>query len=133
MDRHPSFLSRKFNNLSSSPEVEAVSKRTAKKTSEKLSTDKDARVQNYLDYLKDSLGLVDENRDTKEQPNRFEADERVKAEKMTRFKSTLYEKYILKQANIPESYWIGQSNIMKSEGRGGDFAKDDKGNIIISD
>jgi len=113
-EHNPRFLHKKFAktdrepSLNLSPEVEAVVAREVKvasentvgsheakeavrykKTKELLPQKPEARIQVYLDYLKESL----------------DSDNPRRAEKLARFKQVLYEKYIVKPNEIPESHW----------------------------
>ncbi len=118
MDRNPSFLKSKYADFHASPEIATVASRTEAKTGKKVSEKPEARIQNYLDYLKDSLGLPDESRDAKQQPQRFEADDRTRTEKLTRFKSVLHNKYVIKPDQIPDSYFALQQRIAREQGHG---------------
>ncbi len=135
MERNPNFLHQKYNNLSPSPEVDAIAKRTAEKTGAAVSTDRGVRIQQYLDYLKDSLGLPDDTRESGE--HRFEADAEGRNEKLAHFKDVLYQKYITKPENIPESYWKNQQRIAREQGHGDvdvtDETKCELTEVIVAD
>ncbi len=122
MDRNPSFnpefLKEQFN-LHTSSEVTGIAARTKDKRGGKgIPNTPEALIQNYLDYLKDSLGLPDEDRDTETNPHRFEADDHTRSEKLARFKSVLHDKYVIKSEQIPESYFALQQRIAREQGHG---------------
>lgn len=100
-ERNPSFLKTKYQNLHASPEVEKVALRAKEKKGEKP-TRPEARIQEYLDYLKESLD--------KNNPHR--------EEKLARFKQTLYDKFIIKSDEIPESYFDTQRRLAREQGHG---------------
>lgn len=56
---------------------------------------------------------------------------RDKPEVLERIKRSYHKQYIIKPEDIPENYWDLQRRIIVSEGRGGDFEKDEQGKIII--
>ncbi len=118
MDRNPSFLKSKYADFHVSPEIKAVASRTEVKTGKKVSEKPEVRIQNYLDYLKDSLGLPDEDRSAETSTHRFEADNRTRTEKLTRFKSVLHDKYVIKPDQIPDAYFALQQRIAREQGHG---------------
>jgi len=58
---------------------------------------------------------------------------RDQPEVLERIKRSYHKQYVIKPEDIPESYWDLQRRIIISEGRGGDFAKDNDGKILIPD
>ncbi len=52
---------------------------------------------------------------------------------LDRLKKYYYKRHVIKQENIPDSYWDLQRKIITNEGRSGDFEKDEAGKIIIPD
>lgn len=118
-ERNPSFLKSQFANFHASPEVDTIAARTKDKRKGKgVPNNPEARIQNYLDYLKDNLGLPDETRDKETNSHRFEADDRTRTEKLTRFKSVLHDKYVIKPDQIPDSYFALQQRIAREQGHG---------------
>lgn len=101
-ERNPSFLKNKYQDLHASPEVGKVALRTRAKTNEKVSDKPEARIQNYLDYLKESLDSKNPRRQ----------------EKLTQFKQTLYDKFVIKPDEIPESYFDTQRRLAREQGHG---------------
>lgn len=101
-ERNPSFLQTKYRDLSSSEEVAKVAKRTEVKTGVKVPEKPEARIQNYLDYLKESLDSKNPHRQ----------------EKLTRFKQTLYDKNVIKPEEIPEAYFNTQRRLAHEQGHG---------------
>src|SRR3989344_1866625 len=58
---------------------------------------------------------------------------RENPEVMERIKAYYHKHHVIKPEDIPQNYWDSQRQIIIDEGRGGDFEKDAKGNIIIPD
>ncbi len=58
---------------------------------------------------------------------------RDKPEVLERIKQSYHKQYVIKSENIPENYWDLQRRIIVSEGRGGDFEKNEEGKILIPD
>ncbi|MFA6486522.1 MAG: hypothetical protein WCT40_04110 [Candidatus Magasanikbacteria bacterium] len=134
------FLSEKYKNppLHTSPEVDAVVKRKEKVNRhknkefvkseqegpllpERLQSDPTTRIEEYLDYLKESL---DHNNPRHE-------------EKLSRFKTVLYDKNVIKPDEIPESYFTNQQRIAREQGHGDveitDEMRRQSAEIIITD
>src|SRR3989338_9258215 len=101
-ESNPSFLKTKYD-LHKSEEVIKTAERTKATTREKVSEKPEVRIQNYLDYLSDSLDPKD--------PHRRE-------EKLTRFKQVMYDKYVIKPEGIPEAYFNTQRRIAREQGHG---------------
>ncbi|HBX15776.1 MAG: hypothetical protein UV20_C0029G0005 [Candidatus Magasanikbacteria bacterium GW2011_GWA2_42_32] len=88
---------------------------------EKLSSDPASRIEEYLNYLKESL---DHNNPRRQ-------------EKLARFKTMLYDKNVIKPDEIPESYFTNQQRIAREQGHGDVEITDDmrqqSAEIIITD
>ena len=52
---------------------------------------------------------------------------------LERIKQSYHKQHAIKAEDIPENYWDLQRRIIISEGRGGDFEKDEEGKILIPD
>lgn len=102
-ERNPSFLKKIYQNLGASEEAARIAERTKVKTGERVPEKPEARIQNYLDYIRESLDPKD--------PHRRE-------EKLSRFKQTLYDKYVIKPDEIPESYFNTQRRLAREQGHG---------------
>ena len=98
-EHNPQFLKTKYQNLHASPEVEKAVLRAKDKKGEKP-TRPEARIQEYLDYLKESLD--------KNNPHR--------EKKLAHFKQTLYDKFVIKPNEIPESYFDTQRRLAREQG-----------------
>ncbi|MDP3244187.1 MAG: hypothetical protein Q8M83_00840 [bacterium] len=120
-ERNPSFLKTKYQELGASEEVAKIAERTKVKTGEKVPEKPDARIQNYLDYLHESLEPKNPRRE----------------EKLTRFKQALYDKYVIKSEEIPESYFDTQRRLAREQGHGdieiSDELRRQTAEIIITD
>lgn len=118
------FLAEKYKNppLHASPEVKTVALRTKRETGKKVPDRPDERIQNYLDYLKDSV--------SEDNPHKRE-------EKLARFKQVLYGKYVIKPGEIPEAYFDNQRRITREQGRGDkeitDEIRKQHAEVIIAD
>ena len=99
------FLKKKYD-LHKSPEVESAARRKEKRTGEKVPQDPSSRIGNYLDRFRE---ITD-----REDPQRREMG-------MDAIKSFLYDKYVIKSEDIPESYWEGLMQIARERGQGGDI------------
>ncbi len=96
------FLKERYN-LHSSPEVGSSIKRTEMRTGEKVSQNPAERIQNYLERLKSI----------------FEIEDPTKKERVVKkLKNILYEKFVIKENDIPESYFEIQRNFAKEQGYG---------------
>lgn len=110
---NPQFLHNKFRDLNTSPEVDAVVLRSIgeedgqvkkqKRSKELIPQKPEARIQNYLDYLKECITIEDPH-------------ERM--EKLEHIKQVLHEKYVTKPEDIPESYWASIIRRHRKEGHG---------------
>ena len=119
-EHNPQFLKTKYQNLHASPEVEKAVLRAKDKKGEKP-TRPEARIQEYLDYLKESLD--------KNNPHR--------EKKLAHFKQTLYDKFVIKPNEIPESYFDTQRRLAREQGYGDieitDEVRRQSAEIIITD
>ena len=100
-EHNPSFLKRY--DLHKSPEADRVAKRTKAKAGVDVGRDPEARIQNYLDYLKEII----ENNDVHE-----------RQQKLDKIKRTLYDQFVIKPENIPEGYFENQRRINREHGLG---------------
>lgn len=99
---NPAFLKNKYN-LHNAPEVESAAKRTEKREGEKVPQDPEDRIQNYLDRFKEII-------------ERKEPQERGRGIKA--LKQILYDKFIIKPEEIPESYFDSIKQKHRDEGHG---------------
>lgn len=122
MERNPSFLKAKYADLHTSPEVDRVAKRTKAKTGEKVPHKPEARIQNYLDYLKEIIEIE---------------DAREREEKLRKIKQVLYDAYVIKPDDVPESYWENQRRLAREQGHGDievtDELRDQQIEVIVAD
>lgn len=99
---NPNFLKKKYD-LHNAPEVEAASKRTEKSTGEKVPQNPEKRIQNYLDRFKEII----ERKEPAKRERGIEA-----------LKKVLHDKFIIKEDEIPESYFETQRRIAREQGHG---------------
>ncbi len=97
------FLADKYPDLNKSPEVESAAKRAEARAGEKVSVEPKARIQNYLDRLKE---IVEEENPAKKERG------------LTALKGILYDKYVIKPEKIPESYFESIKRRHREEGYG---------------
>ena len=105
-ERNPSFLQKIYklgSDPEKNPEVGRIAERTRDKTGAKVAEKPEERIQNYLDYIHESLDPQD--------PHRRE-------EKLGRFKQTLYDKNVIKPDEIPEAYFNTQRRLAREQGHG---------------
>ena len=105
-ERNPSFLQKIYklgSDPEKNPEVGRIAERTRVKTGAKVTERPEERIQNYLDYINDSLDPKD--------PHRRE-------EKLGRFKQTLYDKNVIKPDEVPETYFNTQRRLAREQGHG---------------
>src|SRR3990167_928576 len=99
----PEFLKDKYPDLNKSPEVESAAKRAEARTGEEISVDPKARIQNYLDRLKEII----------------EQEDLVKKERgLEALKGILHDKYVIKTEKVPESYFESVKRRHREEGHG---------------
>lgn len=99
---NPKFLKQKYN-LQNTPEVQSATKRTEKRTGEKLSQDPNKRIQNYLNRFKEIIERKD--------PEKRERGMRA-------LKDVLHDKFVIKDNEVPESYFENQRRIAREQGHG---------------
>lgn len=105
----PDFLKQKYD-LHNSPEVESAAKRTEHRTGEKVSSDTDSQIQNYLDRISEYFDRTKEMEGS-ESPKKQEryAD---------KFKNILHDKFVIKPEEIPEAYYENQQRLARELGHG---------------
>lgn len=99
---NPNFLKSKYN-LHNASETESAAKRTEKRTGEKVSQDSEARIQNYLDRFKEII----ERKEPAKRERGIEA-----------LKTVLHDKFVIKEEEIPESYFELQKRLAREQGHG---------------
>ncbi len=118
---NPNFLKQKYN-LHNTPEAESAAKRTEVRSGEKVSQKPDAQIQNYLDRFKEIIGRP--NEDDREQG-------------MNALKHILYNKFVIKPEDIPESYFTTQQRLARELGHGeveiGEEQREQLTEVIITD
>ncbi|TSC92198.1 MAG: hypothetical protein CEN92_72, partial [Candidatus Berkelbacteria bacterium Licking1014_96] len=93
----------KYQDLNKSPEVESAAKRTDARAGEEVSIEPKARIQNYLDRLKEII----------------EQEDLVKKERgLEALKGILNDKYVIKAEKVPESYFESVKRRHREEGHG---------------
>ena len=99
--------------LHKSPEVTAAAEATFSHTNEKVPQDPLIRIENYLDRLDHIIHppVLDTNPE-------FDRQER----NITMLKGRLYDRFVIKPEDIPESYWENQRRIIRERGQEGDLA-----------
>ncbi len=105
-ERNPSFLQKIYklgSDPEKNPEVGRIAKRTEVKTGAKVAERPEERIQNYLDYLRESLDPKD--------PHRRE-------EKLAKFKQSLYDNNVIKPDEVPEAYFNTQRRLAREQGHG---------------
>ena len=115
------FLKNKYN-LHNTEEVEKATKRTEKRTGEKVPQNPKDQIQNYLDRFTEII-------ERKEPGKRERGIEAIK--------SVIDDKYIIKPEEIPESYYENQRRIAREQGHGDveitDEARSQLQEVIIKD
>ncbi len=115
------FLKNKYN-LHNAPEVEQAAKRTQIQEGESIPQDPQSRIQNYLDRFNSIL----EREDPQNRERGIEAIKRL-----------LHSKFVIKQKDIPNSYYELQRRIAREEGHGNiqitQEQKDELAEIVIHD
>ena len=122
---NPNFLKQKYD-LHNAPEVEAAARRTKKRTGEEFplnsAEDANVRIQNYLNRFKEIIDRKDSN----EQERGLDA-----------LKTVLYDKFVIKPEEIPESYYDSIKRKHREEGYGDieipDDYKKDLAQTLIAD
>ena len=118
---NPNFLKQKYN-LHNTPEVESAAKRTEVRSGEKVSQKPDAQIQNYLNRFKE---IIDR------------PDEKDKEQGISALKHILYDKFVIKPEEVPESYFVTQQRLARELGHGevevGDEQREQLTEVIITD
>jgi len=102
MFENPNFLKKKYD-LHNAPETEAAAKRAQILTGEKVPKDPADRIQNYLDRFKEII----ERKEPAKRERGIEA-----------LKKILHDKFIIKEDEIPESYFENQKRLAREQGHG---------------
>ncbi|MBT7007198.1 hypothetical protein HN958_01695 [Candidatus Falkowbacteria bacterium] len=114
MNEGEQFLKKIYSNLHTESAVEGEQKRR-RRAGEKTSQKPVEKIRDFMDVLEKIHGHHD--------------DPAV----LERIKKSYHKKYVIKEENVPESYWDSQRRIIINEGRGADFEKDENGKIDIPD
>jgi len=103
-------------NLHNSPEVNAAATRTRLRTGERVPQYPLIRIQNYLDRLNNIINPP--------QLERHPGFDRKKRN-LEMLKRNLYDRYVVKPDEIPESYWENQRRIARERGQAEDLKQED--------
>jgi hypothetical protein len=118
---NPNFLKQKYN-LHNTPEAESAAKRTEVRSGEKVPQKPDAQIQNYLDRFKEIIDRPDEEK---------------REQGMNALKHILYNKFVIKPEEIPESYFTTQQRLARELGHGeveiGEEQRKQLTEVIITD
>ena len=118
---NPNFLKQKYN-LHNAPEIESAAKRTEKRTGEKVPQNPEERIQNYLERFKEII----ERKEPAKREMGIEA-----------LKKVVYDKFIIKPNEIPESYFETQQRLAREQGHGdieiSDEMRRQSAEVIITD
>jgi hypothetical protein len=98
---NPNFLKQKYN-LHNTPEADSAAKRTKKRTGEKVSQKPGEKIQNYLDRFNEIIERKDPDK---------------KERGIGALKRILHNKFVLKEDEIPQTYYNLQGEIAVEEGR----------------
>ncbi|MBU3934801.1 hypothetical protein KKC00_02470 [Patescibacteria group bacterium] len=101
-ERNPAFLKGKYGDLSSSKEVTKIATHAEIETGTKVPVKPEARIQNYLDYISNSIDPKNPRRE----------------EKLARFKQSLYDGHVIKPDQVPEAYFNTQRRLAREQGHG---------------
>lgn len=119
--KNPTFLKNKYD-LHNAPEVQSAVKRTEKRTGEKLAQDPESRIQNYLDRFKEII----EREDIDKKERGIEALKRI-----------LYNKFVIKEQDIPQGFFENQRRLAREQGHGDieitDEMKEQLTEVVITD
>ncbi|MDO8668450.1 MAG: hypothetical protein Q7K35_05190 [bacterium] len=99
---NPNFLKQKYD-LHKAPEVEVAARRAGKELPLKSAEDANARIQNYLDRFKEITDRKDPNK---------------RKRGIDALKTVLYDKFVIKPEEIPESYFDSIKRKHRAEGHG---------------
>ncbi|MBA3788833.1 hypothetical protein H0X32_00340 [Patescibacteria group bacterium] len=100
MEKHPLHL--KNPELQTSPEVNRAVEREERQTEEKIPNDPAERVEAYMDRLENVF---------------LNPDERVRERNLDMFRNKIYDAFIIKKENFPESYFELQQRIARERGQ----------------
>jgi hypothetical protein len=124
---NPNFLKQKYD-LHNSEEVEAAALRTEQSTGEKVSQKPTDRIQNYLDRLENII-----HPPKLENHPDFDRQER----NLNLLKNSLYEEFVIKPEEVPDSYFENQKRLAREQGHGdieiSDEQKERLTEVIITD
>ncbi len=119
--KNPTFLKNKYD-LHNAPEIQSAAKRTEKKISEKLQQDPESRIQNYLDRFKEII-------------EREDIDKRERG--IQALKKILYNKFVIKENEIPPGFFDNQRRLAREQGHGDieitDEMKEQLSEVVITD
>jgi len=117
----PDFLKKKYD-LHNSPEIESASDRTESRTSEAVPQKPQEQIQNYLDRFNEIIGRQDPER---------------RARGMEALKKVMHDLFVIKEEEVPESYFENQRRLAREQGHGdvdiGEESRDQLTEIIIAD
>ena len=105
---NPDFLKQKYN-LQNAPEVKRAAERAERRAGEKIPSDPEARIQNYLDRLKNIISPP-------KLKGREDFDRRER--NLSWLKNMLHEREVIKPEEIPESYFESIRQRHREEGHG---------------
>src|ERR1035437_2675814 len=100
MERHPLHL--KDSELQTSPEVQEAVVREEQKTGEKLPNDPTDRIEAYMDRLENIF---------------LNPDERKRGRNLEIFRDKIFDAFIIKRDNFPESYFDLQKRVARERGQ----------------
>lgn len=100
MEKHPLHL--KIPDLQTSPEVEAAVKKHERLGDETLPNDPSARIEAYMDRLENIF---------------LNPDERVRERNIEMLRDSIYDAFIIKPENVPESYFELQQQVARERGQ----------------
>ena len=100
MEKHPLHL--KNPELQTSPEVNRAVKRQERRTGEKLPNDPADRIEAYMDRLENIF---------------LNPDNKVRERNLDMFRDQIYDAFIIKRENFPESYFELQQRIARERGQ----------------
>ncbi len=102
LEQNPNFLKQKYN-LHNTAEVKSASNRTEVRSGEKVSQKPSDQIQNYLDRFKEILDRKDEG----------DREMGIRA-----LKKIMYNKFVIKEEDFPESYFKNQQRLAREQGYG---------------
>ena len=100
MEKHPLHL--KSQELQTSPEVNRAVKRKEQQTGEKVPNDPTERIESYMDRLESVF---------------LNSDEKKRERNIEMFRDKIYDAFIIKKENFPESYFELQKRIARERGQ----------------